>query len=305
MTVAVQQPQREQEKDPLDIIQQALGIATNIYGVALERDKANALIEQNRLKGAEEMRARELADQDRQMNIDRDFAEVKPGTEGALKLPQRQGLFLPRSEIARREKVGLEKLKITADEKKEKEAKAPTADDKTYALHGKAMEAANNILLPLESDPELNASGFKTSVQKSSLFPEIFKPEKLKSYEQAQRAFIQAVLRKQSGATIAPSEFEEKKKEYFPQAGDPPDVIAQKQMARQLAVDQFKASSGKAWDDSKSYAITKSEKTNSQPGTAQAAVSTFPRKVVNPKTNQSAIVSSEDELKEAMEAGFK
>jgi hypothetical protein len=53
--------------------------------------------------------------------------------------------------------------------------------------------------------------------------------------EQAQRDFINAVLRRESGAAIAPSEFENARKQYFPQIGDSPAVLKQKSDNRKLA----------------------------------------------------------------------
>lgn len=54
--------------------------------------------------------------------------------------------------------------------------------------------------------------------------------------EQARRDFINAVLRRESGAAIAASEFASAEKQYFPQPGDSPAVIEQKQRNRQLAI---------------------------------------------------------------------
>lgn len=54
--------------------------------------------------------------------------------------------------------------------------------------------------------------------------------------EQARRDFINAVLRRESGAAIAASEFANAEKQYFPQAGDSDAVIAQKQRNRLLAI---------------------------------------------------------------------
>lgn len=62
--------------------------------------------------------------------------------------------------------------------------------------------------------------------------------------EQAQRDFINAVLRQESGAAIAESEFNNAQKQYFPQPGDTPEVIAQKAMNRQTAINAFTASAG-------------------------------------------------------------
>ena len=56
--------------------------------------------------------------------------------------------------------------------------------------------------------------------------------------------FITAVLRKESGASIQPSEFSTAEKLYFPQPGNPPSVIAQKQKARELAIEAMKIQAG-------------------------------------------------------------
>lgn len=54
--------------------------------------------------------------------------------------------------------------------------------------------------------------------------------------EQAQRDFVNAVLRKESGAAIAESEFDNATKQYFPQPGDSDDVVAQKARNRKTAI---------------------------------------------------------------------
>jgi hypothetical protein len=56
--------------------------------------------------------------------------------------------------------------------------------------------------------------------------------------------FITAVLRKESGAAIAESEFATAEKLYFPAPGDPPSVVAQKQAARQQALKGIKTQAG-------------------------------------------------------------
>lgn len=54
--------------------------------------------------------------------------------------------------------------------------------------------------------------------------------------DQAQRDFINAVLRRESGAVIAIPEMQNARKQYFPQPGDSPQVIAQKARNRQVAI---------------------------------------------------------------------
>jgi hypothetical protein len=54
--------------------------------------------------------------------------------------------------------------------------------------------------------------------------------------EQAQRDFVNAVMRLESGAAINQGEFDNARKQYFPQPGDSPAVIAQKAQNRQMAI---------------------------------------------------------------------
>ena len=53
---------------------------------------------------------------------------------------------------------------------------------------------------------------------------------------QAKRDFLNAVLRRESGAVIGQSEFESGDKQYFPQVGDTKGVIEQKARNRDLAI---------------------------------------------------------------------
>jgi hypothetical protein len=64
--------------------------------------------------------------------------------------------------------------------------------------------------------------------------------------EQAQRNFVNAVLRQESGAAIADTEFANAKKQYFPQPGDGPDVIAQKAANRKTVIAGFRNNAGNA-----------------------------------------------------------
>lgn len=52
-------------------------------------------------------------------------------------------------------------------------------------------------------------------------------------YDQAKRDFVNAVLRRESGAAISDSEFANAEKQYFPQPGDTKERIAEKQRNRQ------------------------------------------------------------------------
>lgn len=60
---------------------------------------------------------------------------------------------------------------------------------------------------------------------------------KQQQIDQAQRDFINAVLRRESGAVIAESEFQNARMQYFPQPGDSKEVIQQKARNRQIATE--------------------------------------------------------------------
>ena len=66
--------------------------------------------------------------------------------------------------------------------------------------------------------------------------------------DQAQRDFIAATLRYESGAAIPPSEFDTQYRIFFPMPGDGHDVIAQKARARQRAIEGLRLSAGPAGD---------------------------------------------------------
>lgn len=66
------------------------------------------------------------------------------------------------------------------------------------------------------------------------------------SLAQAQRDFVNAVLRLESGATISPSEFQNATQQYFPQPGDSPQVIEQKRQNREMAIQGLGKLSGES-----------------------------------------------------------
>lgn len=63
-----------------------------------------------------------------------------------------------------------------------------------------------------------------------------FQTPEFQKYDQARRDFVNAVLRRESGAVISVEEFENANQQYFPQPGDAPEVIAQKRRNRVDAI---------------------------------------------------------------------
>jgi hypothetical protein len=69
-------------------------------------------------------------------------------------------------------------------------------------------------------------------------------PKEYEQLEQAKSQFITAMLRKESGAAISPSEFQRYDQEFFPQIGNSDEVVKQKAHARQVAIEAMKKATG-------------------------------------------------------------
>ena len=87
--------------------------------------------------------------------------------------------------------------------------------------------------------------------------------KKRRQYEQAKRNFINATLRRESGAAIAESEFENADQQYFPQPGDDEQTIRQKLQNREDTILSLIESSGPL--ASKFSNFTPSVQNNNQP----------------------------------------
>ncbi|WP_286707991.1 hypothetical protein [Psychrobacter sp. UBA2514] len=120
--------------------------------------------------------------------------------------------------------------------------KKPRTESQTKDyLFGSRMQEANNIASRLERQGVdrgslLSRSG-SLGETAANILPSALggnSPEQ-QQYIQAQRDFINAILRRESGAAIAESEFDNARKQYFAQVGDSAAVKAQKKRNRELA----------------------------------------------------------------------
>lgn len=71
--------------------------------------------------------------------------------------------------------------------------------------------------------------------------------KEFQNYDQAQRDFINAVLRRESGAVISDAEFENARKQYFPQPGDSKERIEQKRQNRIESIRGIGAGAGPSY----------------------------------------------------------
>ena len=68
--------------------------------------------------------------------------------------------------------------------------------------------------------------------------------EEYQLFDQAKRDFVNAILRRESGAVISEQEFDNADKQYFPQPGDSEAVMAQKAQNRANAIEGLRVGSG-------------------------------------------------------------
>ncbi|MDP4545833.1 hypothetical protein Q8P09_12185 [Psychrobacter faecalis] len=123
-------------------------------------------------------------------------------------------------------------------------------------MYGERMQTANKILENLESTNgtwDIKGGGVFARANPK------FGSEDFKKYEQAKRNFINAILRKESGAAIGVDEFESADKQYFPQIGDTEAVIKQKAANRRQVTNTMLSNVGAKGEAAKK---TKPVKTN-------------------------------------------
>ena len=106
------------------------------------------------------------------------------------------------------------------------------------------MENAHEILNKTETE---GLSAWNATAGKIPIIGNYARSENAKKYEQAKLAFVNSVLRKESGASISPAEFASADKQYFPQPDDPPSLIEQKRAARADAIETMKRGAGPAY----------------------------------------------------------
>jgi hypothetical protein len=120
------------------------------------------------------------------------------------------------------------------------------------SLFGTRMQNSHDILTPLEAKTSQTGLAVKRSLQDTPVIGGILGAaanlalsNEQQSIEQAQRDFINATLRQESGAVISQPEFENAQRQYFPQPGDNPALLDQKRKNREIAIAGFERMAGK------------------------------------------------------------
>jgi hypothetical protein len=120
------------------------------------------------------------------------------------------------------------------------EGKGPTESQSTARLYVERMAESEPVFEGL-TPPSYGSrakEGLPGGVGNVLLTPES------RQWFQAERNFINAVLRKESGAVISDSEFDNARRQYIPQPGDDPQTKEQKRRNRQTAIREIGGAAG-------------------------------------------------------------
>lgn len=116
-------------------------------------------------------------------------------------------------------------------------------------LSGKAPETGIGPVTPGTDTQGANLVEY--GISNTPYVPDVAKnklhSKEYQQFDQAKRDFVNAQLRRESGAAISPSEFDSANKQYFPVPGDSPEVIAQKRANRRVAVEAMGREGGQAY----------------------------------------------------------
>jgi len=184
-------------------------------------------------------------------------AKQKFNQELQFEIEKKKGLLpFEKEELAAKYGAQLEKAKEIADyehtlkvQEKQQEAKQPkplTESQANAKLYSSRMNKADQILSTIGSDysPFAVSSAFSAEdswVPGAGMAAYQMLSENDQKVMQAQRDFLNAVLRKESGASISPSEFSNAAKQYFDQPGESKEIRKQKAEARRLAIEEIQS----------------------------------------------------------------
>lgn len=151
-----------------------------------------------------------------------------------------------------KEQLALERQRLAQSADKVQKEKAPTATQFSAGQYAKRIEQANTVLDKLAESGYNRAGTFEGA---KSYLPNFLKSNELQEQEQAERNFVNSILRKESGAAISPTEFASAEKQYFPRSGDSAEVLAQKKQNREQALAGLAAEAGPAFEQIPSVAL--------------------------------------------------
>lgn len=117
----------------------------------------------------------------------------------------------------------------------------PITEPKVTLDEKKAMTFADRMVTSGELIDQFGSAGTDKMQVTMSQLPlgvgNMLVGEEFQKFDQARRDFINAQLRRESGAVISDEEFDNANKQYFPQPGDGPELMKQKAANRRVAIE--------------------------------------------------------------------
>ena len=123
---------------------------------------------------------------------------------------------------------------------------------KALGFYNRGREALETLTAPAADgkslEDKVSQAGLPSQLQLKQPFG-LLQTSEQQVYRQAQRAFTEARLRKESGAAVPDHEYVNDAKTYFAQPGDSKEVIEKKRKGRETVLKGIAFESGKAFDE--------------------------------------------------------
>lgn len=250
---------REPEKDKLDKIAQGFDIASKVLGTTFNvadffQNKKTGEAQREKL-GAE---TAGIIQGNQPLTQEQQTALVAQGAKPEQLVGLRQQDFsstmnrfieTPGAKASRiRNEATLEFAKSAEDRARrseersqEKFEKATEKEIQNASFHNRMV--SGNSVIDRHTEKSIQ-SGSRLDFASVMLGATEFADPAIAEVARAERDFVNAVLRPESGAAISKDEFESASKQYFPRPGDPIEVVNQKRQNRIQKIAETKAAAG-------------------------------------------------------------
>lgn len=247
MAVSVNMPHQKQrepeEKDPLDRVLKALGIASTVFGIKDAFTKSE-MLKQSSLRDQQKAdfeASGGLTPKDALQYGDKySFTEKqKPGSLPFKMKGDDGGL---KSVFATPRPKEVDPVLQAYRHQKTQELSAPQA--KQLSLYESGSLAEKQYRAATSDKDKYDPTSKWQVLNQSSLMPDFAKGAKPLEAEKAQDVWVEAFLRDASGAVIPDSERGPYKSLFFPQAGDTPEIVANKLELREQKMQNALSAAG-------------------------------------------------------------
>ena len=195
----------------------------------------------------------------KQKDLDRQYAEItqrKDHDKAQIDLALQQGKISERNHQEMMARLNRDyDLRVREYTERRQDSREKITNVQNVAgSYGSRMEDAFDILMDTSGKSSAAAIATKNTLGKIPLVGDLastgvnlLNSRDTQRADQAQRNFINAVLRRESGAVISSSEFDNARLQYFEQVGDLPELKRQKRLNMQEAIRGVAQTAGPAW----------------------------------------------------------